>query len=95
MVLGDPAFGLKGSVGWSRRSLLDAGRFRWSVVPWRDCLLGYALLLVGIGIAVRAEAVNGFFEWGVRIQAERGYRVIDTGPYAMVRHPGYVGNQRV
>jgi protein-S-isoprenylcysteine O-methyltransferase Ste14 len=27
----------------------------------------------------------------VRIQTERGHRVIDRGPYAWVRHPGYVG----
>jgi protein-S-isoprenylcysteine O-methyltransferase Ste14 len=35
--------------------------------------------------------VNKFFEPGVRIQVERGHRVVDTGPYAVVRHPGYVG----
>jgi hypothetical protein len=28
------------------------------------------------------EAVNPFFEPGVRIQTDRGHRVIDTGPYA-------------
>jgi len=27
----------------------------------------------------------------VRIQAERGHRVISTGPYAIVRHPIYSG----
>lgn len=27
----------------------------------------------------------------VRIQTDRGHRVIDTGPYAHVRHPGYLG----
>ena len=27
----------------------------------------------------------------VRIQTDRGHKVIDTGPYAIVRHPGYVG----
>jgi protein-S-isoprenylcysteine O-methyltransferase Ste14 len=27
----------------------------------------------------------------VRIQRERGHRVIDRGPYALVRHPGYAG----
>ena len=37
-----------------------------------------------------AEAVNKFFEPTVRIQTDRGHRVIDTGPYAIVRHPGYV-----
>ena len=41
--------------------------------------------------ALLAEAVNKFFEVTVRIQTERGQRVIDTGPYAIVRHPGYVG----
>ena len=38
-----------------------------------------------------AEAVNKFFEPTVRIQTDRGQKVIDTGPYAIVRHPGYVG----
>jgi protein-S-isoprenylcysteine O-methyltransferase Ste14 len=35
--------------------------------------------------------VNPFFEKTVRIQTERGHRVIDTGPYNFVRHPGYLG----
>jgi protein-S-isoprenylcysteine O-methyltransferase Ste14 len=35
--------------------------------------------------------VNPFFEKTVRIQTDRGHRVIDTGPYAYLRHPGYVG----
>jgi protein-S-isoprenylcysteine O-methyltransferase Ste14 len=35
--------------------------------------------------------VNKFFEPSVRIQTNRGHRVIDVGPYAIVRHPGYVG----
>jgi protein-S-isoprenylcysteine O-methyltransferase Ste14 len=34
---------------------------------------------------------NAFLSRTVRIQDERGHRVIDTGPYAMVRHPMYVG----
>ena len=36
-----------------------------------------------------AMAVNKFFEPSVRIQTDRGHKVIDTGPYAIVRHPGY------
>ena len=35
--------------------------------------------------------VNPFFEKTVRIQTERKHRVIDTGPYRFVRHPGYLG----
>jgi protein-S-isoprenylcysteine O-methyltransferase Ste14 len=53
--------------------------------------LGYILFLVGMGILTWAEAVNKFFEVAVRIQTDRGHKVIDTGPYAIVRHPGYVG----
>jgi protein-S-isoprenylcysteine O-methyltransferase Ste14 len=70
---------------------LDDGRFHWYPVPWWACLLGYALLLMGLAIVTWAETVNKFFEPTVRIQSERGHRVIDTGPYAIVRHPGYFG----
>jgi protein-S-isoprenylcysteine O-methyltransferase Ste14 len=70
---------------------LDDGRFHWFPVPWWVCLIGYALSLIGIAITIWAEAVNKFFEPTVRIQVERGHKVIDTGPYAFVRHPGYVG----
>lgn len=34
---------------------------------------------------------NRFFEPGVRLQRERGQHVISSGPYAILRHPGYVG----
>jgi protein-S-isoprenylcysteine O-methyltransferase Ste14 len=36
-----------------------------------------------------ATSVNKFFEPSVRIQTDRGHRVIDAGPYADIRHPGY------
>lgn len=70
---------------------LDDGRFHWLPMPWWVCGVGYALLLFGMGITTWAEAVNKFFEVTVRIQMDRGQMVIDTGPYAIVRHPGYVG----
>jgi protein-S-isoprenylcysteine O-methyltransferase Ste14 len=70
---------------------LDDGRFHWFPVSWWVCGVGYVLFLVGMGIVTWAEAVNKFFEVTVRIQTERGHKVIDTGPYAFVRHPGYVG----
>jgi len=34
---------------------------------------------------------NRFFSAVVRIQSERGHAVCDTGPYGVVRHPGYSG----
>lgn len=67
------------------------GRFHWFPLPWWACGLGYVLFLAGMGIVTWAEAVNKFFEVTVRIQTDRGQKAIDTGPYAVVRHPGYVG----
>ena len=69
---------------------LDDGRFHWSHVPWWVCVLGYVLLVAGLAGMTWAESVSKFFEPTVRIQTDRGHRVIDTGPYALVRHPGYV-----
>ena len=69
---------------------LDAGRFHWSSVPDWGVALGYALMLAGIAATGWAQAVNPFFEPGVRIQSERHQQVIQTGPYRLVRHPGYV-----
>ena len=71
-------------------SALDDGRYHWSHVPWWVCGIGYVLLLAGLAGTAWAESVNKFFEPTVRIQTERGHRVIDTGPYGIVRHPGYV-----
>ncbi len=69
----------------------DAGRFHWSSVPPWLILLGYVLLCAGYLISIWAESVNKFAEPSVRIQTERGHKVIDTGPYAIVRHPIYLG----
>jgi protein-S-isoprenylcysteine O-methyltransferase Ste14 len=68
---------------------LDDGRYQWSQVSWGVCLAGYVLMLAGFAGLAWAESVNKFFEPTVRIQTDRGHRVIDTGPYAIVRHPGY------
>jgi protein-S-isoprenylcysteine O-methyltransferase Ste14 len=68
---------------------LDDGRFHWSTMPSCVVGLGYILLVAGWILIAWAETVNPFFEPGVRIQTERGHHVIDSGPYAIVRHPGY------
>jgi protein-S-isoprenylcysteine O-methyltransferase Ste14 len=70
---------------------LDAGRMGWSDVPLWVVPAGYVLLLGGIAVTTWCQAVNPFFEPGVRIQKERGQRVITSGPYRFVRHPGYTG----
>ena len=68
---------------------LDDGRFHWSHLPWWGCLAGYALMMTGFVGMTWATSVNKFFEPSVRIQTDRGHRVIDTGPYGIIRHPGY------
>ena len=71
---------------------LDAGRFHWSgpfpATLQAGGLAGYAF---GLGLAVWAMGVNRFFSPVARIQHERGHRVINSGPYRFVRHPGYAG----
>jgi protein-S-isoprenylcysteine O-methyltransferase Ste14 len=69
---------------------LDDGRYHWFPVPWWVCGIGYVLLIAGMVGLTWAESVNKFFEPTVRIQTDRGHTVIDSGPYAIVRHPGYV-----
>jgi protein-S-isoprenylcysteine O-methyltransferase Ste14 len=70
---------------------LDAVRFGWSSPPPWLWPIGLAVFLAGSALLIASMVVNPFFEKTVRIQTEHGHRVIDTGPYAFVRHPGYVG----
>ncbi len=66
-------------------------RFGWSHVPWPWQAAGWVLVAFGIGLMMWAMVVNRFFAATVRIQTERGHKVVSDGPYAYVRHPGYVG----
>ena len=68
---------------------VDAGRLRWSAVPLWLVISGYVLLLLGDAGCVWVLSVNKFAEPSVSIQADRGHQVIDSGPYAIVRHPLY------
>jgi protein-S-isoprenylcysteine O-methyltransferase Ste14 len=70
---------------------LDAGRHGWSSMPGWMWLVGLALFLAGTALFARAMGENPFFEKTVRIQSDRGHRVVETGPYRLVRHPGYLG----
>jgi len=52
-------------------------------------VVGLALVLVSSLIVVWAMLANPFFLGTIRIQTERGHRVASSGPYGVIRHPGY------
>jgi protein-S-isoprenylcysteine O-methyltransferase Ste14 len=54
-------------------------------------IAGVALAVAGIAVTVSAMLANRYFGPVVRIQSDRGHEVATDGPYAVVRHPGYVG----
>ena len=68
--------------------------FRFHLAPKPSGLvsfLGLALYVAGWWILTLAMKVNPFAVPVVRLQEERHQRVIDTGVYAVVRHPIYSG----
>jgi protein-S-isoprenylcysteine O-methyltransferase Ste14 len=48
-------------------------------------------IILGYGFSSWALIENRFFAGTVRIQTERGHHVVSSGPYRIVRHPGYAG----
>lgn len=64
-------------------------RFGWSSVPPVGRAIGLAGFVGGFGVIVYSMRANRFFSPVVRIQRERGHRLVDVGPYARLRHPGY------
>jgi protein-S-isoprenylcysteine O-methyltransferase Ste14 len=69
---------------------LDVGRFHFSdTVPRWLQICAFVGLLAILAMWARAMRENRFFSSVIRIQRDRGHRVVDTGPYRVVRHPGY------
>ena len=64
-------------------------RFGWSSVPWRVSVIGDALVALSFGVFYLVSKVNSYAAANVRV--EQGQRVVDTGMYALVRHPMYFG----
>jgi protein-S-isoprenylcysteine O-methyltransferase Ste14 len=69
---------------------LDIGRFQWSNLNFAFVFLGFVWLVFSTFLLNWAMAVNPSFEPTVRIQKDRAHRVIASGPYGFVRHPGYL-----
>lgn len=69
-------------------SALDR-RFGWSAMPSPVVFVGDAVVLLGLLIIFFVFKENTFTAQTVEVEA--GQKVISTGPYAIVRHPMYVG----
>jgi protein-S-isoprenylcysteine O-methyltransferase Ste14 len=63
--------------------------FGWSYVPTGFVLAGNAIFVLGYAFIFVVFRENSFASSIIEVGA--GQRVIDTGPYALVRHPMYVG----
>jgi protein-S-isoprenylcysteine O-methyltransferase Ste14 len=69
---------------------LSVGRLRpcFNVsIPLRDAAL--AVLALSGSLQTWAMIVNPFFSPVIRLQTECSHRVIESGPYKFMRHPGY------
>ncbi|MEJ2735490.1 MAG: isoprenylcysteine carboxylmethyltransferase family protein [Anaerolineae bacterium] len=84
-------YGLLASVILQLVAGLDK-RFGWSPsLPVGAHLAGLVLSLLGYALASWAMIENAYFAGTVRIQAEQGHTVCTSGPYQVMRHPGYTG----
>lgn len=71
---------------------LDSGRFFWSGELWPGLtVLGAILMLSGQIIFSLARRANRFFFSTLRIETDKVHEVCQTGPYKLIRHPGYLG----
>ena len=90
VIFGAVAAGVIFILHWSVAGLDQ--RFHWSDrIPLAGVVAGLAIFAIGLGLAIWPMLVNPFYSIAVRIQSDRGQRVISDGPYAIVRHPSYAG----
>jgi protein-S-isoprenylcysteine O-methyltransferase Ste14 len=64
-------------------------RFAWSKVPVWVSIMGDACVALGLMMDLRVFRENSY--GASTIERMGGQKVISTGPYALVRHPMYVG----
>ena len=63
------------------------------ITPLPDWLFFVGIFLMLLGIFVREWAVTtlkGYYSF--RVSVFEGHKVVDNGPYRLVRHPGYAGS---
>jgi protein-S-isoprenylcysteine O-methyltransferase Ste14 len=72
-------------------TLVDIDRLHWSDdVPAMVRAAAMIVLIACLALLARSMIANRFFSTAIRLQTDRGHRVVDAGPYRYVRHPGYV-----
>ncbi|MCD8030905.1 MAG: isoprenylcysteine carboxylmethyltransferase family protein [Bacteroides sp.] len=64
-------------------------RFGWARMDLNYCYVGITLYILSVVISTKSLLTNKYFESSSRIQTEREQKVISTGVYAVIRHPGY------
>lgn len=64
-------------------------RFGWTQVPAEVSVGADALVFLGYALIFLVFRANSYA--GRTVQVDKGQKVISTGPYAIVRHPMYVG----
>lgn len=72
--------------------LIEAIYFRYPESVSRDFITAFGLALIVVGLAIRTWGVmqlGSFFTW--YIASQKNQKVIRTGPYRFIRHPGYSG----
>jgi len=70
---------------------LDAVRYGWSQVPFWARAVGALWIAIAMYVFFLTVRANSFAAPVVKIQKERGHKVVSDGPYAVVRHPMYSG----
>ena len=65
-------------------------RYGWSgaVAIWQQAAALMLFLAAGF-FGAWAMAANRYFSATVRLQSDRGQSLVRTGPYGLIRHPGY------
>ena len=70
---------------------LDAGRFRWSLVPVLVKGLAWFGLACAGAVIFWTLTTNTFLSRMARIQSDRRQMVVTSSPYRFLRHPMYLG----
>ena len=69
-----------------------AGSHAWAVLPWANTISWAGVALVGAGLALRVVAMNTLGpRFSPLVALQREHALETRGPYAFVRHPGYLG----